>query len=378
VKAMRTKKAFMLISLGVTIFASGCAEGREPSRDAMDHSAAGSGGNAGSSAVEGGSAFAAGSGGNAGSSAFAAGSGGNAGISTWSAACSAYAKAYCAQYLACYTGVMLERLGDLNTCEARFGGVYCESRMVSPGSSATASDLTTCAAAISAQNCSEWFVNVPVECMWRGTLSDGSPCEYDQQCGSTRCARVSGSWCGTCTPRVSLGGQCDPSLRDCERNLVCGAGVGCSGSLPDGGTCGETSDMICTTPVPEGGSCATNFECASALACISGHCSPQRRTGESCAGGLECTRQEDVMCKGAVCSAVSHATPGQACDYTNGITCLASGICKGADGQPNAIGVCVAPLADGQPCNGSTPCLYPSRCMAGKCMTAADAAELCR
>jgi len=142
----------------------------------------------------------------------------------------AYAKAYCAQYLACYTGVMRERLGDLNTCEPAWR-CHCESRMVSPGSSATAADLTICAAAISAQDCSEWFVNVPVECYVARTLSGRLPLRVRS---AVRLYTVRPS-VRELVRHVYTESEpwrpVRPLLRDCERDLVCGAGVGCNGSL---------------------------------------------------------------------------------------------------------------------------------------------------
>jgi hypothetical protein len=61
-----------------------------------------------------------------------------------------------------------------------------------------------------------------------------------------------------------------------------------------------------------------------------------------------------------------------------GVMCSAGAICKGIDSRPALVGVCSAAVEDGAPCADPLECSYPSRCISGKCKTAAEEAPSCR
>jgi hypothetical protein len=301
----------------------------------------------------------------------------------WATACKAYASAQCSTLSSCAPVGFGVYFGNAEKCEARYGGTNCERQMASTGSTATAADLVACASAMKAQTCAARSGSLPTECLWRGLFPESAPCVYDQQCQSSRCARRSDNWCGTCQPRVPTGAVCSATERDCESGLVCAEG-GCSVATQDGGTCKGTTSWTCTVPLGVGASCASGTQCEWGLVCIGSRCVPWKVRGEDCSSTPDCGRDTGTYCLATsdgthqVCTLLSFAEAGDRCDLGSHLLCSASTKCVGTDGQSSIAGVCLAPIADGNSCGGVANCLYPARCVSGRCVTAAEALTECR
>lgn len=281
----------------------------------------------------------------------------------WASSCAEYGKAYCEPILACATSMLLGSFTSLDECQGFLGGDDCEKRMTSSGSTVTPEGLRACAAALSAQTCGQRSQSLPAECSWSGSLPNDSRCQYDSQCQSRRCHKSSAGFCGTCTPLAGTGETCDPVQRSCDINLACAQNSG---------------EWKCAKLLAEGDSCNSIYQCGWGLACMTGRCSPAKKTGESCLANRDCAPDHDLTClAGAsggtqVCTTVSRVTVGEACATDQGILCSGHAVCKGTDGNVAISGVCCAPVENGQPCNGSTPCQYGAQCLTGKCTTAAS------
>ena len=308
----------------------------------------------------------------------------DAAFSTWAEACTSFAKAVCARAQACSAFSFAQTIGTTGNCEARYGGANCEIQMRSRGSVVTPEMVAACADAIEAQTCADRYVGHPAACAWQGSLADQSACTYDQQCQSERCDLVTGTWCGSCKPRILLGGLCgSPSERSCQRGLVC-ADSKCSTSLADGGTCGANAEWVCTTPVALGGNCLGDFECSWGFTCINGRCLQAKKGGEACSGRLDCAPDQDLSCApkvtggDSVCMAITRSTLGDSCNEGKGIYCIGGTMCRGTDGQPASVGVCGSLGEDGSACAGTMDCPYLTLCVGGKCESAATASGSCQ
>jgi hypothetical protein len=299
---------------------------------------------------------------------------------SWAEACSSYAQAYCQAFLTCQTLAFHQALGDMPTCEARYGGANCEVEMQSAGSTVTPSNLLACAQELSVGSCAGIYQDVPQACDWRGSLSELAPCTYDQQCQSGRCDLVANSWCGSCQVREPSGGACSVT-RSCESGLVC-ADSSCSVAVEDGGICNGVTRWVCTSPGGPGGGCITTAQCAWGLACIDGQCAPWKDVGDPCQN-LECNREKDEFCLlgqeggGDVCVPISYAALGETCSFEQGTWCSNSAPCIGGDGTPSEFGVCTSPSEDEGSCDSTANCRYPSQCISGVCKTAADMVASC-
>ena len=288
--------------------------------------------------------------------------------SNWAAPCATYAKTICQRMLDCGPWAFWGNVGGLQNCQDRVGGAACERQMCSPGSNVTPGALIDCAAALGGQTCAQRQVNLPAVCSWAGSLADNSGCLYDNQCQSRRCDRAGDGVCGLCMPLSHEGEACDFTRRSCESGFACVENSG---------------RWACAQLLSEGASCNSRTQCARHLACIGGRCTPSRNVGEPCSIHLDCTYEQDVTClpapsgAGQVCTFASHPAPGETCDSTRGMFCSGRGACKDASGSLAVSGVCCAAIGDGQPCDGSTPCLYGAACRGGICTTAGLVASSC-
>ncbi len=306
----------------------------------------------------------------------------NEGADEWVAPCALHAKVYCAQVKACNASEFRAAFGSLAGCEQRYAGSHCKVKMTSPGTTVTPANLVACARAESAQTCGDRGVALPKECLWMGTLANGSPCSYDLQCQSGSCPREPQTWCGSCQPRVAVGGSCMPGRRECNIGLVCADSV-CTGSRRIDGACNGTTQWVCTQPVAAGGSCSTAYQCAGREGCIGGICTSAKQLGESCLERGSCSRSSDLECQrvfglGSTCQTAMPVPLGGPCSSSND-SCQASATCKGMDGAPASTGVCSAPVEDGGQCDSlKNFCAYPALCIDQKCTMQAQAAASCR
>jgi hypothetical protein len=304
--------------------------------------------------------------------------------SNWAAACSAYVEAQCGRMLACYPVGFHQDYADIRDCEDRYGGINCETKMASSGSLVTPSSLVACVSALSAQGCGDRYFGRTQECMWKGSLPDSSPCTYDNQCQSGWCDLPSDTWCGACKTTIAVGGSCPNAFgQGCQSGFICANSV-CNVTLKDGGICSGSESWVCTSPSAAGSPCITTFQCAWGNACVGGQCTPWKQLGDSCEGSYVCSLEKDESCLwgqdagSKTCAPVAYAAFSAPCHMATGIVCAASGQCIVAGGTSSLDGTCAAPSDDGASCDSAANCRYPSRCIDGKCVTAAGAAGTCK
>ena len=261
-------------------------------------------------------------------------------------ACSDNAAKYCAQLSTCSPFLLSTQYGDMPTCVMRLGGAYCSNIVTAKGSGWTGDGLEACVTARTALSCTDFLYGkpAPAACRPTGTITSGG-CLFDSQCGGGYCRILPGSQCGNCVLRGNTGASCMTS-NDCDGNLVCLAGA-------------------CTAPVPLAAVCNATTPCQTGLVCLSGKCAQPGPVGAVCsadAGGIDCDYNLGAYCSGTSCAAITVAMISSLCGGSSPpAVCFADGACQG--------GFCVAPTADGQPCDGGLNCTIPSTCSAGVCST---------
>lgn len=284
------------------------------------------------------------------------------------------------QQARCTRAVRCELFPDEATCMAYF-------RIVPDPSIAAAIDADvlkydggrakSCVDAIAQQSCDLTTADghaLPAACteMFDGTIAGGDNCSFDAECASGTCnlpepCPEKGCCVGTCRPaqsRAAAGGDCAKD-RDCADKLVCG------------------TDMQCHAPAAETEACGSDRECSDGLACIGanqfmpGACRKLPHAGEACPYG-RCA-DENLRCDADTTSCVAVGLPGAACPKetecgrgfqcnkdthacettpqlgmpcTNG--CAGDAFCSVVEGA--SAGTCVAPFANGSPCDGYFQC----------------------
>ena len=265
-------------------------------------------------------------------------------------ACTDNVSQYCQQLSMCSPFLVSIEYGDVVTCQTRLGPAYCNNIVTAKGSGWTGDGLEACVRARAKLSCTDFLYlrPAPAACRPTGTLSTQS-CLFDSQCGTGYCRTPGGGACGNCVQRGTTGAPCT-TTSDCDGNLVC--------SGPAGAT-------TCVAPQPLDGVCSATSPCQSGMACVSGKCAQPGNVGATCsadAGGVDCDYNLGAYCSGTACAAVSVGTLNSSCGGTAPpVSCLGDGVCQG--------GICVLPIADGQPCDGGLGCTTPSTCSAGTCST---------
>jgi hypothetical protein len=286
------------------------------------------------------------------------------------AACATESAAYCARAGACFPTFLAETFGDVTTCEARLT-LSCVPTVLSVGSQTTAADVQACAAALPTADCDAVFVDnaPPAACETiAGTLSAGSKCAFGEQCKGALC-NVGPSGCGSCVGRNEAGVDCS-STDECTYGTVCASGT-------------------CVAPMGEAGSpCVLSTPCTAPNRCAGGTltCTPPLEAGAFCNPNLDnaCDSTQSVQCipapdppLGGVCAPPTLVASG-ACGEVGSVfvACTGGGVCANVDG--NGQGTCMAPAADGAPCDGNDGplCLPPAICVSGTCVV--DDENSCR
>lgn len=317
------------------VVAMSCALGCGNSSSSQASGAAGSagglagasnaGGNAGTTAV-GGSAGQAGGAGNSG----VGGAGGLVLGDSPTEACIAYVLAVCTRQAQC-SGGSAERC-----LEASFA---CPDLTSSPGATRTVADLQVCAGAYAKLPCEQVESGLLPACVTPGTVPLGQPCRFSSQCASLSCA---GELCGACVPSAHEGEACSPTVGVCLGLLTCNEEGKCARR-------GGSNATLETKGVGE--PCATPQECKVGLRCdaSSSKCAEYPTLGMSCADTRTCVGGSYCELDGLSCKAY----PGQ------GMSCGVDGFTGGAaycadellcSRSSKAVGTCVEPPAQGQPC----------------------------
>ncbi len=287
---------------------------------------------------------------------------GSSGGVTADQACTDRATAQCQQLGACSNGFLLvSRYGDQATCVAR-QKLVCTNSLAATATGLTPADVEACAKAIPGESCADLENNnPPAACLAVvGTEASGMGCSFGSQCATAFCLVDKTRVCGTCGSEPVVGAPC-AGVGDCDKNQVCPAALGqCESPVPLNGACGKTA------PCGSGLSCQgatammNNGQCKVAGATVGATCDAKHVTAPGCDNtkGLYCTTQGQ-------CAQIAHAATGQPCGDVNGavVDCSGGGQCviPGAAVQ----GTCVAPAADGAPCDTAAgpPCLLPARCV---------------
>ena len=295
-------------------------------------------------------------------------------------ACADLARAVCTERDSCSNGFdNTLAYGSESLCESRMGS-SCIAGLAVKGTAATPESREACAESYgSGETCTDYFENNPTAACEppAGTGATSTTCQVAAQCASAYCAVAQDQVCGTCQPLPAAGAICTVEA-DCGRDLSC--------ATPAGSASG-----VCATWVEQGGACLTGVNpCARQLACVGedvatathGMCVPtvgaigsacdsSRKTAASCDGatGLACIPGGSNTTIGT-CQMIAFVGAGETCGNLGGppITsvadCAAGGMCVKA-AATDRTGVCVAPAADGAPCDNALgpPCLAPAKCV---------------
>ena len=281
-----------------------------------------------------------------------AGAGG--GVSAQKAARDA-ASAYCARAEACAALYVTLAFGDVATCEARLLSPLLAS-LTAPGTSATAAQLETCAAALPRVTCEDLLgrATIPACQTLPGKLAAGAPCGTDAQCATTHCTVAPDALsCGTCAAQGVAGSGCGVDA-DCQPGMTCVGGM-------------------CASYGAAGAACSATQPCRASLGCVGGTCGAPRAPGGPCTTSAECDPLHGDFCnpQTLACQIIAVAQAGGACGLVSGqlTVCVGpSALCKG-DNVPPYRGTCLAYAPDGASCDKDAGplCGYGAVCAGGRC-----------
>ncbi len=258
--------------------------------------------------------------------------------------CAAWADAFCKLWSGCATWRFTAMFGDLAKC-TRVEGLACEDFRRAPGVTNLSLISDGCADALSNLDCNAFVLAVvyqtgPPECVPSpGSLPNGSPCAYREQCESGVCTapQVGQGWCGVCDEGAPEGSDC--AAQDCAWGLTCART--------------STQPLRCVKGAGLGESCSDATPCSEQYLCIIGVCAVPP-LGEQ---GYPCDLQ--------------NLPGGRVCDFAaNGFTCDGAFEQCAFVGQPLALGASCTFISD-------LPCGYASSCYHSICVALADEGEAC-
>jgi hypothetical protein len=271
-------------------------------------------------------------------------------------ACADEAQSNCGRLDSCLMNGTALEYGDIGTCYAR-QAAECTASLASSGTGRTPANEETCAQQIPNASCTDFLNNnTPPACQPpAGALATGAGCAFSAQCASSFCALPRTSVCGTCQPQPAAGASC-ATLSGCGQGLECvldtcvalatSSGASCTPAQP----CG--TGLSCVTPAK-----ATTGTCQMAASTVGAPCDPKRVMGPGCDSslGLYCDQTAKT------CATDAYVSSG-VCDTDFDVLKVSTPCTGGATCYKNA---CVAPAADGQPCNTALgiDCLRPARCV---------------
>lgn len=273
---------------------------------------------------------------------------------TADSACTSASTALCAKFDSCAALLISTQYGDQQTCAAR-AKLSCIPSLAAPGTSQTPASLDACAQAIGATTCNAITANSPPDaCKVKpGTIANGGACAIDAQCQSTACIDTGTTGCGTCGPRVAIGGAC---------------GKAGQGPCDYGSSCVSN---VCKKLSNAGEPCTTSGDCSFGLACKSNACAQPDTAGATCNPQDDtCDRTKGFFCHATKkqCATVKQGSINGACGVDAGgdfTVCVGGAYCK-TGAQPLS-GVCTKLVADGGACSDKDPCQSPAQCIASVC-----------
>lgn len=301
----------------------------------------------------------------------------------------ASAESACAQYAAAIAGYE-SKCGESKSDAAWRRYVarvqhLCDSRLALRGAAIKPEHITACTNVVRSAPCVTDHSDLPKCELPNGTLDDGAPCSSGEQCKSGSCGG-GGSICGTCQPRVPVGGDCSAPLPVCVKGALCdpttktckaivhnGEGSTCvpgNGELCDSGLYCDLGTSSCEERRPLGAACGGTAPCQIGLICAetTRTCiGPRTKVveGRACglsAGWVEC--DTNLMCEPSseTCVRIQWVAPGGDCSAPAAL--CDHGFCNQTTKK------CPALIADGQPCNpdlSTGMCERFAGCIDGKC-----------
>jgi hypothetical protein len=279
--------------------------------------------------------------------------------------CMDHARAVCDIHARCSGGYDIPHTyGDEDTCLARQAEPCIDSSQIL-NTGQTPERTAQCATQYATMSCQVFLdADLAGACAnAAGPGEIGSPCAVPAECKSAFCKTTSTSVCGTCQPLPKIGDPCDAAF-ECGHALTCAFTAG-----------------ICQPRVLVGAPCLNGYvPCSAGLSCMGddpammqmGLCVEAAKENETC----DLFRKTAPGCDGAfglTCIPATHKCernmlvgPGDMCGLmtSESLVCGAGARCTV---NPPQIGICVAAVADGQPCDNDPtlgpPCLDPARCV---------------
>ncbi|MBL8717441.1 MAG: hypothetical protein JNL79_15745 [Myxococcales bacterium] len=176
----------------------------------------------------------------------------------------------------------------------------------------------------------------------RGTLTDGTACNVDEQCASGNCEHVLlgvFSPCGKCRDNGRPGIKCAADGVDCWHDPRLGRG--------DGYVC-DPETHVCREFTADGDPCITKDVCASGR-CEGGRCAA--RIDDGAPAGASCAAKycdQKSVCVAGVCQALPLAVSAL-CPYEGLGDCVAGTVCRKVEGEPEFR--CLTPRPLGASCS---------------------------
>jgi hypothetical protein len=301
-------------------------------------------------------------------------------------ACADSAHASCTKRDTCSTSSFLNNLtyGSEMLCEMRVAA-NCVAALSAKSTGQSPTAVENCVQAYGGYMCTDFLDNnPPTACVPpAGMLATGSACAFNAQCMSTFCSAGPFATCGKCAALPTAGAPC-LAAGDCGRDLACVKPAGstdltmgtCAAFVPSGGAC-----LTGTAPCQNGFSCVGDNVttmamgmCAASVTMMGGACDATRKTMPSCNAdmGLVCIPKMAGSMGVGTCQPIMLVATGATCGdigmmpITGFADCQAGGLCKKA-AVTDTTGTCVAPVADGMPCDADPtkgpPCLTPAKCV---------------
>jgi len=271
------------------------------------------------------------------------------------AAITRFAETDCNRYQACAPGWVAMAYGSVTECVNRS---ILENEWIAtlPGVGWTASNFIACGNAWAASSCLDYMNSVlQPDCIVKGTLALGRPCNSNYQCASLMCD-TDGTFCGACVAAPAVGDAC---VRG-----ACAGGLSCS------------TNNLCQKPRGLREACSADYPCQYRFDCVQGQCAlPSGTTGAACnsATNLNCDTAQNYVCALTTNTCVpvtQYMAVGQSC----GVNASNTSATRCSGGSCGDGGTCVARAADGAICDDSVGpyCEWPAFCSNGYCQLESD------
>lgn len=210
----------------------------------------------------------------------------------------------------------------------------CEVMAIAPGVTYDRIAIDACIALLPKHPCS---TPLPEACGVHGSVANGEPCAFSEQCGRAAFCKPADTPCGVCAPVAKEGDDCGDT--QCEESL------NCAGSK-------------CVKPRSAGEPCTSEYDCQRMMFCQSGKCLPLRHEGQACTGP-ECA--PSFACASGTCKKrPDPGPPGAKCQSS--LDCLDFSCVAGSCSELGGLG---------EPCDPEKPDLAPCSpsfvCFQGKC-----------